>query len=62
MHFGFYADEIECETGKEDFSNKVIILNATSGLIFQYKNTRKTILYNWSISIGLQRQICEGNR
>ena len=37
MHFRFYADEIESETDKEDFSNKVIILNATSVLIFQYQ-------------------------
>ena len=34
--------EMECERGKQDFSNKVIVLNATSALTFQYKNARKT--------------------
>ena len=41
-HFGFFANEMECERGKQDFSNKVIVLNATSVLIFQYINARKT--------------------
>ena len=32
---------MECERDEQDFSNKVIVLNATSALIFQYKNVRK---------------------
>ena len=42
MHFGFFTNEVECERGKQDFSNKVMILTATSVLIYQYKNARKT--------------------
>ena len=41
VYFGFSANEMECERSKQDFSNKVIVLNATSVLI-QYKNARKT--------------------
>ena len=40
----FFTNEIEGEMGKQDFSNKVIDLNATIVLIFQ-DNGRKT----WSI-------------
>ena len=30
MHFGFFfTNEMECERGKQDFSNKVIILNVS---------------------------------
>ena len=38
----FFTNEMECEKGKQDFSNKVIVLNATSVVIFQYQNARKT--------------------
>ena len=52
--FWGFTYEMERETDKEDFCNKVIFLNVTSVLIFQYRNARKTsvklILYNWSIS------------
>ena len=34
-HFGFFTNEMECERGEQDFSNKVIVINATSVLIFQ---------------------------
>ena len=44
VHFRFFTNEVECERGKQDFSNKVMVLNATSVLIFQYKNARKTSL------------------
>ena len=52
-----------CKRGKQDFSNKVIVLNATSVLlIFQYKNARKTSFKKYYI-IGLfqflQKKICE---
>ena len=30
--------------GKQDFGNKLIVLNAISGLIFQYKNAKKMSL------------------
>ena len=43
VHFGFFfANEMECKRGKQDFGNIVIVLNATSVLIFQYKNDKKT--------------------
>ena len=49
-----------CERGKQYFSNKVIVLNATSALIFRYKNATETSLKKYDI-IGLfqllQRQI-----
>ena len=43
---------------------KVIVLNATSVVIFQYKNTRKTSFkkyYRICLFCLLHRQICEGN-
>ena len=50
VHFGFFTNEIECERGKQRFSNKVIVLNAASVLIFEYKKCRENefqkILYN----------------
>ena len=56
-HFGFLTNEM--------FNNKVIVVNATSVLIFQYKNARKTT-FKYYYTIGrfqlLQRQICERNR
>ena len=61
----FFTKEMEYERGKQDFSNKVIVLNETSILIFQYKNTGKTSFikyYTISLFQLLQRQICEGNR
>ena len=69
MHFGFLqmrwnVKEVNKIT-KQDFSNKVIVLNATSVLIFQYKNARKTSFkkhYTCGLFQLLQRQICEGNR
>ena len=48
----FFTNELECERGKQDFSNKVIVLKATNGLIFQYKNARKTS-FNKYYTIGL---------
>ena len=42
VHFEFFTNEMECERGKEYFGNKVIVLNATSFLVLQYKNARKT--------------------
>ena len=42
MHFEFLTNAMECERHTQDFNNKIIILNATSVLIFQYKNIRKT--------------------
>ena len=33
----FFANEVECERAKPYFSNKVIVPNATSVLIFEYK-------------------------
>ena len=49
---------------KQDFSNKVIILNVTSILIFQYKYDRKTSFKKYIIGIFqlLQRQVSEKNR
>ena len=51
--------------GKQDFSNKMIVLNATSVLIFQYNNGIQTSFKKY-FTIGLllllQTQICEGNR
>ena len=49
VHFGFLPNEMECEMGKQRFSNKVIVFNSTSHLIFEYEFQR--ILYNWSFSI-----------
>ena len=43
VHLGFFTNEMECERHKQDFSNKVIILEATSVLIFKYKNARKQV-------------------
>ena len=37
VHFGLFTNGIW-----EYFSNKVIVLNATSVLMFQYKNAKKT--------------------
>ena len=67
VHFGFFTNEMECERSKQDFSNKVIVLTATSALIFQFKNGRKIIFKKYSTrTIGLiqllQKQICEENR
>ena len=45
---------MECENGKQRFSNKVIVFNAPSVPIFEYKkcqeNEFQKTLYNWSIS------------
>ena len=49
---------------KKIFSNKGIVLNTTSVLIFQYKNARKTgfeIYYTVGLFLLLQRQICQEN-
>ena len=68
VHFGFFTNEMECERGKQDFSNKVITPNATSVLIFPYKNVfmafqfHKIKYYTIVLFQLLQRQICEGNR
>ena len=45
-HFGFFSNEMACERDKQDFSNKVIVLNATS-FIYQYKNAKKRISKNF---------------
>ena len=37
---------MECERYKHDFSNKVIILNTTSVLIFEYKMPEKRVSKN----------------
>ena len=65
-HFKFFTNEMECER-----CNQVIVLNATTILIFQYKNisifknVRKTSFKKY-YTIGLiqllERQICKGNR
>ena len=54
-HFGVFTNEMEYETDKQDFSNKVIIfLNANSVLIFQhYKNARKTTFKKY-YTIGIR--------
>ena len=36
VHFWFFTNEMECERGKQDFRSKVIVLSATSVLIFEY--------------------------
>ena len=46
VHFRVFTNEMECERGKQDFSNKMIVLNATSVLIFQYKNAKKSSFKN----------------
>ena len=56
MQFRLFTTEMDCENVKKDFSNKVIILTATSVLIFQYKYARKTSFKRY-YTIG-QRQIC----
>ena len=43
VNFEFFTNEIECEMGRQDFSNKVIVVNATSVLIFEYQK----ILYSF---------------
>ena len=40
--FWVFTNDMECERFKQDFSNKVFVLKATSVLIFEYKNSRKT--------------------
>ena len=45
VHFEFFTNEMERERSRQDFSNKVIVVNATSVLIFQYKNTRNFHYY-----------------
>ena len=42
----FFANEVECERGKQDFSNKVIVLNATSLITFNTKMPGKQVLKN----------------
>ena len=63
MHFGFFTNEIECEKGKQDFSNKLNVLNATSVRVFKYKTrkTSSTKYYTIAPFQLLQRQICEVN-
>ena len=33
VHFGCFTNEMECERGKQDIINKVIVFNATTVLI-----------------------------
>ena len=54
VHFGFFTNEMECERGKQDFSNKVIVLNARKMSFKKY--------YSISLFQLLQRQIYEGYR
>ena len=42
----FLQNVFECERGKQDFSNNVLVFNATSVLIFQYKKASKSRLKN----------------
>ena len=58
MHFEFLTNEMECERGKQDFSNKVIVLNA---ILKRHENGFQ-IYYTIGLSQLLQRQICKGNR
>ena len=48
MHFEFFTNEMECERGKQDFSNRGILLNATSAfiLVFQHKMPGKRVSKN----------------
>ena len=60
IHFGVFTNEMECKRGKQDFSNKMIILNETSVLIFQCKNaTKKSFKKYYTIGLFqiLQKQI-----
>ena len=36
VHFGIFTNEMECERGKQEISNKVIVLNKTNVFIFTY--------------------------
>ena len=56
VHFGVFTDELECGRGKQDCTNKVIVLNETSVLIFQYQNARKTSFKKY-YTIGVERKI-----
>ena len=63
VHFGCFTNEVECEC-EQDLSNKVIVLNATSVLVFQYKNASfiytkniiQVVNFNWSTKTNLQRK------
>ena len=46
VHFGFFTNEMECERCKQDFSNKVIVLNTTSVQIFDTKSPGKRVSKN----------------
>ena len=65
VHFGCLTNEMECERGNQDFSNKVIVLMQQVSLYFKTKKPGKRISRN-VIQFGqfqlLQRQISEGNR
>ena len=39
VYFGVFTNEMECERDKQDCSNKVIVLNATSVLMQLYNFT-----------------------
>ena len=61
VHFEFFLQmRWNVKGGKQDFSNKVIVLNATSVVILQYKqcqeNKFQNILYNWSTKANLRRK------
>ena len=55
MYFGYFTNEIECKKSKQGVSNKMVVLNETSGLTFEYKkcleNEFQNKFYNSSISI-----------
>ena len=52
MHFRFFTNEMQSEGGKTHFTNKVIVLNATSALIFQHKNaSRRSLKKYYKIGI-----------
>ena len=37
VNFGYLTNEVESERGKQGFSNKVVVFNAASVLVFEYK-------------------------
>ena len=42
VNFGLFTNEMECERGKQDLSNKVIVLNATHAYIIGHYNSFDT--------------------
>ena len=46
VHFGFFTNEMDCERGKHDLSNKVIVLNAQVSSYFNTKMPEKGLSKN----------------